>query len=88
MTRANPQLSVPLPLMAAHDLNHIYRRNSLRSLVFVKEPFASLFLSLQGGKFDHPLRTFSSMKRAWENCQKDTSDVKVSYRVTENNTGE
>ncbi|XP_012557946.1 neurobeachin isoform X1 [Hydra vulgaris] len=40
------------------------------------EPFASLFLSLQGGKFDHPLRTFSSIMRAWENCQKDTSDVK------------
>ena len=40
------------------------------------EPFTSLFLSLQGGKFDHPNRLFSSMKSSWSNCQRDTSDVK------------
>jgi len=40
------------------------------------EPFTSLFLSLQSGKFDHPNRLFSSMKSAWSNCQRDTSDVK------------
>ena len=40
------------------------------------EPFTSLFLALQGGKFDHPNRMFSSMKAAWSNCQRDTSDVK------------
>ena len=40
------------------------------------EPFTSLFLSLQEGKFDHPNRLFSSMKSSWSNCQRDTSDVK------------
>eukprot|EP00794_Sanderia_malayensis_P007276 gene7276-8087_t len=40
------------------------------------EPFTTLFLNLQNGKFDHPNRTFSAIKRAWENCQRDTSDVK------------
>ena len=40
------------------------------------EPFTSMFLALQDGKFDHPNRLFSSMKTAWSNCQRDTSDVK------------
>merc|ERR1719266_2679123 len=51
---------------AAFTLNHLIRL----------EPFTSMFLSLQGGKFDHPNRLFSSMKAAWSNCQRDTSDVK------------
>uniref|UniRef100_A0A8C9U6A5 LPS-responsive vesicle trafficking, beach and anchor containing n=1 Tax=Scleropages formosus TaxID=113540 RepID=A0A8C9U6A5_SCLFO len=40
------------------------------------EPFATFFLNFQGGKFDHADRTFSSMSRAWRNCQEDTCDVK------------
>ncbi|XP_037545772.1 lipopolysaccharide-responsive and beige-like anchor protein [Nematolebias whitei] len=40
------------------------------------EPFTTLFLNFQGGKFDHADRTFSSLSRAWRNCQRDTSDVK------------
>lgn len=44
---------------------------------FLQEPFASQFLNMQGGMFDHPGRTFSSMAYAWSNCQRDTSDVKV-----------
>uniref|UniRef100_A0A8C9VPW8 LPS responsive beige-like anchor protein n=1 Tax=Scleropages formosus TaxID=113540 RepID=A0A8C9VPW8_SCLFO len=40
------------------------------------EPFTTFFLNLQGGKFDHADRTFSSISRAWRNCQRDTSDVK------------
>ncbi|XP_048589684.1 neurobeachin-like isoform X3 [Nematostella vectensis] len=40
------------------------------------EPFATQFLNLQGGKFDHPGRTFCSVQRAWQNCNRDTSDVK------------
>ncbi|PVD34451.1 hypothetical protein C0Q70_05725 [Pomacea canaliculata] len=40
------------------------------------EPFTTLFLNLQGGKFDHPNRIFSSIAQAWKNCQRDTSDVK------------
>ncbi|THD27791.1 Neurobeachin [Fasciola hepatica] len=40
------------------------------------EPFTTLFLALQGGKFDHPDRTFFSVGRTWDNCQRSTSDVK------------
>ncbi|CAL1540736.1 unnamed protein product, partial [Lymnaea stagnalis] len=40
------------------------------------EPFTTMFLNLQGGKFDHPNRIFSSISQAWKNCQRDTSDVK------------
>ena len=40
------------------------------------EPFTTMFLALQSGKFDHPNRLFHSVKDAWANCQRDTSDVK------------
>ncbi|XP_072155979.1 neurobeachin isoform X4 [Bemisia tabaci] len=40
------------------------------------EPFTTMFLALQGGKFDHPNRLFSSLALSWKNCQRDTSDVK------------
>lgn len=36
----------------------------------------TMFLALQGGKFDHPDRLFSSMALSWKNSQRDTSDVK------------
>jgi hypothetical protein len=40
------------------------------------EPFTSIFLNLQDGKFDHADRTFHSVATSWKNCQRDTSDVK------------
>ncbi|KAF4531789.1 hypothetical protein B566_EDAN011825 [Ephemera danica] len=40
------------------------------------EPMATMFLALQGGKFDHPNRLFHSIAQSWKNCQRDTSDVK------------
>jgi hypothetical protein len=40
------------------------------------EPFTTMFLALQGGKFDHPDRLFSSVNLSWKNSQRDTSDVK------------
>ncbi|XP_053681698.1 neurobeachin isoform X2 [Sabethes cyaneus] len=40
------------------------------------EPFTAMFLALQGGKFDHADRLFSSISLSWKNCQRDTSDVK------------
>lgn len=40
------------------------------------EPFTTMFLSLNDGKFDHPDRLFSSINLSWKNCQRDTSDVK------------
>ncbi|XP_061638780.1 neurobeachin isoform X3 [Phyllopteryx taeniolatus] len=39
------------------------------------EPFATLFLSANNNRFDHPDRIFSSVARSWRNCQRDTSDV-------------
>lgn len=42
-----------------------------------QEPMTTMFLALQGGKFDHPNRLFSSIAMSWKNCQRDTSDVKV-----------
>ncbi|KZC14375.1 Neurobeachin, partial [Dufourea novaeangliae] len=40
------------------------------------EPMTTMFLALQGGKFDYPNRLFSSIALSWKNCQRDTSDVK------------
>ncbi|XP_035708538.1 neurobeachin isoform X2 [Folsomia candida] len=40
------------------------------------EPFTTMFLALQSGKFDHPNRLFSEISLSWKNCQRDTSDVK------------
>jgi WD40 repeat protein len=40
------------------------------------EPFTSIFLNLQDGRFDHADRTFHSLATSWKNCQRDTSDVK------------
>ncbi|VDP47169.1 unnamed protein product [Soboliphyme baturini] len=40
------------------------------------EPFTTMFLNLQGGKFDHPDRIFHSIKESWQSCLRDTHDVK------------
>ncbi|XP_065158028.1 neurobeachin isoform X5 [Atheta coriaria] len=40
------------------------------------EPMTTMFLAIQGGKFDHPDRLFSSIALSWKNSQRDTSDVK------------
>ena len=40
------------------------------------EPFSSIFLNLQDGRFDHADRTFHSVSTSWKNCQRDSSDVK------------
>uniref|UniRef100_A0A5S6QKC9 Putative neurobeachin homolog n=1 Tax=Trichuris muris TaxID=70415 RepID=A0A5S6QKC9_TRIMR len=40
------------------------------------EPFTTLFLNLQGGKFDHADRIFHSIGESWTRCLRDTHDVK------------
>ncbi|UJR15136.1 hypothetical protein I4U23_002101 [Adineta vaga] len=40
------------------------------------EPFTSYYLNLHEDKFDAPNRTFYSIPDAWQNCQRDSSDVK------------
>ncbi|VDD89192.1 unnamed protein product [Enterobius vermicularis] len=44
--------------------------------LFRVEPFSTMFLHLQNGKFDHSNRLFHSIAEAWEGCQRDTHDVK------------
>nr|KAG5690779.1 hypothetical protein BaRGS_015306 [Batillaria attramentaria] len=51
-------------------------RDMSKTIISLQEPFTTLFLNLQGGKFDHPNRIFASIGQAWKNCQRDTSDVK------------
>ena len=43
---------------------------------FFQEPFTTFYLNLQEGKFDHANRTFHSIPVSWQNCQRDSSDVK------------
>ncbi|CAL2037445.1 unnamed protein product [Caenorhabditis brenneri] len=40
------------------------------------EPFASMFINLHDGKFDHPDRITHSIKDSWDRCQRDSHDVK------------
>ncbi|KAL4710155.1 hypothetical protein ACJJTC_006452 [Scirpophaga incertulas] len=65
-----------------NDLNQTRWISPSRSAPFVLnwlvriEPMTTMFLALQGGKFDHPNRLFTSIALSWKNCQRDTSDVK------------
>ena len=44
--------------------------------MFIKEPFTTYYLNLHENKFDSPNRTFHSISHSWQNCQRDSSDVK------------
>ncbi|VDN07726.1 unnamed protein product [Thelazia callipaeda] len=44
--------------------------------LFRLEPFTTIFLHMQSGKFDHSNRLFHSIAEAWESCQRDSHDVK------------
>ena len=41
-----------------------------------QEPFTTMFVNLQGGRFDCPDRMFFDVRSTWEGCNKDRSDVK------------
>jgi hypothetical protein len=41
-----------------------------------QEPFSTLAINLQGGRFDCPDRVFFDMNRTWFNCNQSNSDVK------------
>jgi hypothetical protein len=49
----------------------------LKYKLLFEEPFTSMFLNLQGGKFDHSNRLFHSIGETWANCQRNSHDVKV-----------
>ncbi|CAL8331350.1 unnamed protein product [Lota lota] len=59
-----------------HYGTHYSTSSFVQTWLLRVEPFTTFFLNFQGGKFDHADRTFSSVSRAWRNCQRDTSDVK------------
>eukprot|EP00854_Cymbomonas_tetramitiformis_P003224 gene3224-4068_t len=40
------------------------------------EPYTTLAIALQGGKFDHPDRMFHDVATSWKGCLSDMSDVK------------
>jgi hypothetical protein len=40
------------------------------------EPFTSIFIDIQGGKFDQPDRMFSSILTSWKLTQRGSHDVK------------
>ena len=40
------------------------------------EPFTSIYLDINGGKFDHPDRIFSNILLSWKMCQRGSHDVK------------
>lgn len=41
-----------------------------------QEPFTTLAINLQGGRFDCPDRVFFELYRTWDNCNQSMSDVK------------
>jgi len=41
-----------------------------------QEPFSTLAINLQGGRFDCPDRVFFDLNRTWSNCNESNSDVK------------
>eukprot|EP00698_Gefionella_okellyi_P004064 TRINITY_DN1378_c0_g1_i1.p1 TRINITY_DN1378_c0_g1~~TRINITY_DN1378_c0_g1_i1.p1 ORF type:complete len:2456 (-),score=520.26 TRINITY_DN1378_c0_g1_i1:2419-9516(-) len=48
------------------------------------EPFTTMFLKLQGGKFDHADRMFGSIPLAWSNVLNSSTDVKQSSFTCQN----
>lgn len=45
------------------------------------EPFTTLSIQLQGGKFDHADRMFSDIGGTWNGVIEDMSDVKELVRI-------
>lgn len=48
--------------------------------LFRVEPFTTLSIQLQGGKFDHADRLFSDIAGTWNGVLEDMSDVKELVR--------
>lgn len=54
---------------------HIFATQVLYYLIRI-EPYSTLAMQLQGGKFDHADRMFSDIGSTWNGVQEDMSDVK------------
>lgn len=68
---------------AIHTLNWLIRLVSVMDSFFlddetsfVQEPFTTYYLNTNEEKSDSINRIFSSISAAWQNCQRDSSDVK------------
>ena len=59
-----------------HYGSHYSNSAIVLSYLLRVEPFTTLFLKHQGGKFDIPDRLFDSLDETWKNCLTNPSDVK------------
>jgi hypothetical protein len=64
-----------------NDMNHLYGSLYSSSAVVISwliriEPFTSMHIKLQSGKFDHPDRLFVSIPEAWTSCVSRQADYR------------
>ncbi|CAD5222558.1 unnamed protein product [Bursaphelenchus xylophilus] len=61
---------------AFHYGTHYSTQSFTLNWLFRLEPFTTYFLNLQNGKFDQADRLFHSISEAWQQCQRDSHNVK------------
>ncbi|VAH50628.1 unnamed protein product [Triticum turgidum subsp. durum] len=59
-----------------HYGSHYSSAGTVLYYLFRMEPFTTLSIQLQGGKFDHADRMFSDLSGTWDSVLEDMSDVK------------
>ncbi|WVZ86675.1 hypothetical protein U9M48_033424 [Paspalum notatum var. saurae] len=59
-----------------HYGSHYSSAGTVLYYLFRVEPFTTLSIQLQGGKFDHADRMFSNLSGTWDSVLEDMSDVK------------
>lgn len=59
-----------------HYGSHYSSQGSVLHFLLRLEPFTGLARQLQGGRFDHADRLFSSVAKTWDGCLRSTADVK------------
>ncbi|KAJ6227546.1 beige/beach-related [Anaeramoeba flamelloides] len=68
----NPEMGI-IPF---HYGSHYSNIGTVLYYLIRLEPFTTMAIELQGGKFDHPDRLFDSIQQTYENCYNSLSDVK------------
>ncbi|KAJ1925335.1 hypothetical protein IWQ60_004632 [Tieghemiomyces parasiticus] len=59
-----------------HYGTHYSSAAAVAHFLIRREPFTSVHIALQGGKFDHADRQFHSVADAWQSCTHGSGDVK------------
>lgn len=72
----DPLLQGAPPLPPFHHGSHYSTAAFVCWYLLRLEPYASLHIHLQGGRFDHPDRQLRSLAAAYEGCTRNPSDVK------------